>query len=76
MFCSGDALALPLGTVVVGVYSKRATGVGCVVLTVYHIPGVFNARPVDWISAARPFFRSVGAIFPVVKKMKAQKRNR
>jgi hypothetical protein len=31
-------------------------------------------RPVDWFSTARPdyFFSSLGAIFPVVKKMKIQ----
>jgi hypothetical protein len=42
-------------------------------------PGVFNPRPVDWFSATRPhgyFFRSLGAIFPIVMKMKVQKRNR
>jgi hypothetical protein len=40
-------------------------------------PGVFNPRPVDWFSAARPddFFRSLGAIFPVAMKMKVRKRN-
>jgi hypothetical protein len=42
------------------------------------IPGVFKERPVDWFSAAYlvdELFRSLRAIFPIVKKMNVQKCN-